>query len=259
MKTGILTALVLICALLLLSGCLNKQPAEGALPTASNDFVYEAVRPSQRAPDFTLTDQYGQTVSLSDFGEETVVLAFWYVNCTHSCKIGAYTIATLPGLLASHLPEGADRINCLAVTLDPEIDTAAQRKTFVDTFVTPYGGNLLFLGGGRDQVAPIWDDYEVFVEKQSLSQLLQLLRLTEADLLKETDKDLETAFHAALPEAVKQGVKDGLHVAIEDDYYISHVDVIYVIKHGDPKFKILGHDIDPVKFAELLNYVATHK
>ena len=62
-----------------------------------------------------------------------------------------------------------------------------------------------------------------------------------------------------MPEEIKQGILDSIHVAIAEDYYIVHTDVIYIIKDGKVRFKILGHDTDTEKFAELLTYVASQK
>ncbi len=255
----VLIAVAIIGVLSLTAGLLFVVPRGPALPKASPDFYYEEVDPSKTAPDFTLRDQFGKAVRLSDFRGKIAVLAFWYSNCTHSCQINAYTIALLPELVKRRLPNVADDINFLAVTLDPEVDTQEQRKLFVDTFVTKYGGSLLFLGGDRSEVAPVWNDYEVFVEKRSLSQYLQQSGLTEEELLQQTSEDLETSFHAELPEEIKQELLDNIHVSIATDYYILHRDVIYIIKDGKLRFKILGHDIDREKFAELLTYVASRK
>ncbi len=255
----VLIAVAIIGALSLTAGLLFVVPRGPTLPKASPDFQYEEVDPSKTAPDFTLRDQFGKTVRLSDFRGKIVVLAFWYSNCTHACQINAYTIALLPELVKRRLPNVADDINFLAVTLDPEVDTQEQRKWFVDTFVTKYGGSLLFLGGDRGEVAPVWNDYKVFVEKRSLSQYLQQSGLTEEELLQQTSEDLETSFHAELPEEIKQELLDSIHVAIATDYYILHSDVIYIIKDGKLRFNILGHDIDTEKFAELLTYVASQK
>tara|TARA_B100000315_G_scaffold189913_1_gene179862 strand:+ start:580 stop:1086 length:507 start_codon:yes stop_codon:yes gene_type:complete len=168
-------------------------------------------------------------------------------------------MALLPELMKRRLPNVANDINFLAVTLDPEGDTQVQRKWFVDTFVEKYGGSLLFLGGDCGEVTPVWNDYEVVVAKQRLSRFMQQHELTEKELLQQTGEDLKTSFHAELPEEIKHEILDGIHLAVAEDYYIVHTDVIDIIKDSKLRFKILGHDTNTEKFAQLVAYVASQK
>lgn len=49
-------------------------------------FADALIAPNQRAPDFTLRDQYGQSVTLSDFrGRSAVVLVFFPLAFTSTC------------------------------------------------------------------------------------------------------------------------------------------------------------------------------
>lgn len=255
----VLIAVAIIGALSLTAVLLFVVPRGPALPEHTSDFSYMKIDPPQNAPGFTLRDQFGTIVRLSDFERKTVVLAFWYTNCTHACEISAYTVALLPGLIKDRLPDVADDIIFLAVTADPERDTQEQRKLFVDTFVKGFGGNLSFLGGEADELAQVWEDYGITVLKQSMSEYLRERNLTEQDLWEQIAKELEDSIHQDLPPEIKAGVQEKLHVAIASDYYIAHNDLIYIIKDGKLRFRIFGHDVDSEKLAELLTYVASQK
>ena len=44
----------------------------------------------KKAPDFTLNDLYGQSVSLSDYRGEVVIINFWYTGCTYCHDMQPY-------------------------------------------------------------------------------------------------------------------------------------------------------------------------
>jgi protein SCO1 len=70
-------------------------------------------RRAEPAPDFSLIDQHGARVSLSDFKGRTVVLTFVFAHCQTMCP---FVVATLKRSAS----EGAE---VLLVTLDPWRDT----------------------------------------------------------------------------------------------------------------------------------------
>ena len=97
------TALKLLVPALLISlaaaaalGAFNSSstPAPAALEEgASTGFDGAALPPSQEPPrNFTLTDQYGRAVSLSEFRGRVTVLAFVYSTCGPTCIVIAQQI-----------------------------------------------------------------------------------------------------------------------------------------------------------------------
>ena len=64
------------------SGGIKVETAQGELP-----FPAEALRISQRAPAFRLTDQSGQPVDLAALRGSVVVLTAVYASCPHTCPL----------------------------------------------------------------------------------------------------------------------------------------------------------------------------
>jgi peroxiredoxin len=60
---------VLLVAVMSITGC---SPGES-----------EVAEIGKKAPDFTLNNLYGQTVSLSDYRGQVAVINFWYTGCTY--------------------------------------------------------------------------------------------------------------------------------------------------------------------------------
>jgi protein SCO1 len=81
-----------------------------------------AIAVGDRVPDFTLTDQAGRAVRLSQFRGEPVAVTFAYTRCPDAtaCPMTMSKFAKLNAALAK---EKDGRL--LAVTVDPETDTPA--------------------------------------------------------------------------------------------------------------------------------------
>jgi protein SCO1 len=94
----------------------------GALPEPNR-----AISVGDAVPDFTLTDQTGRAVRLSQFRGEPVAVTFAYTRCPDAtaCPMTMQKFATLNAALAK---EKNGRL--LAVTVDPETDTPAVLADF---------------------------------------------------------------------------------------------------------------------------------
>lgn len=79
---------------------------------------------------FQLTDHNGQTRTLADFAGKTVVVFFGYTQCPDVCPTSMSTLADVKRLLG---PEG-DRLQVVFITLDPERDTTALLKSYMQSF-----------------------------------------------------------------------------------------------------------------------------
>ena len=83
-----------------------------------------AFDPPQPAPDFTLTDQRGQSVQLSSYRGDAVALTFIYTNCTDVCPLIAEKLRRAYDALP---PATQQKVQLLAVTVDPARDDRRAR------------------------------------------------------------------------------------------------------------------------------------
>jgi len=88
----------------------------------------QAVPVGQRIPDFTLTDQAGQRVTLSNLSGKVVALTFGYVRCPNPAY--CFRLASNLGQLQKQLKDRVGRdLILLTIVLDPEHD---QRQPLLD-------------------------------------------------------------------------------------------------------------------------------
>jgi thioredoxin-dependent peroxiredoxin len=106
------------------------------------------VEPGDRAPDFELPDQDGQTHKLSDYEGRNVVLYFYPKASTSGCTVQACGVRD----------HAADYEGANAVVLGVSPDPQNKLRKFVDE----EGLNFTLLGDEDHSVA---DDYGVWVEK----------------------------------------------------------------------------------------------
>jgi cytochrome oxidase Cu insertion factor (SCO1/SenC/PrrC family) len=106
---------------------------------------------------FTLTNQHGRRVSLSDFRGKVVLLYFGFTFCPDICPTDLAVIAqTLEALGKS-----GDQVQPLFVTLDPARDTRELLRGYVEAFHP----RIVALSGSEDEIRRVATAYKVFFEK----------------------------------------------------------------------------------------------
>ncbi len=108
------------------------------------------------APNFRLTDQFGQPVSLAQFKGKPVVLTFLYTHCPDQCPL---TAEKLHAVMLS-LGSDAQRVGVVAVSTDPRRDTTAAALNFSQVHrMQNYWHYLL---GTESELSPVWSSYSVY-------------------------------------------------------------------------------------------------
>jgi protein SCO1/2 len=153
-------AIAIALALAALPGCSGSSSA-GAGAT-STEAAVAAQAPSETGYDgallpgslrprgFTLTDQEGRRVSLSDFKGKVAILTFVY---TTSKTTGPLIAQQIRGAL-EELPRGTP---VLAISLDPAADTPARVRAFLHA--ASLTGRMEYLTGSTAQLRPVWRAY----------------------------------------------------------------------------------------------------
>lgn len=109
------------------------------------------------APDFTLTDQFGHTVTLSSLRGHEVVLAFIDSQCTTLCPLTAQIMYDAKTRLS---PAAASKVALVAVNANP----AATSRAAVLAWSYEHGmlNRWLFLTGPAQQLQSIYHLYKVY-------------------------------------------------------------------------------------------------
>jgi protein SCO1/2 len=127
------------------------RPSNGAPALGTSGFA-GSLRPAIPPQDFTLRDQDGHRVRLSDFRGQVVVLTFMYSTCQDTCPVTATQIRGALDDLGHDVP-------VLAISVDPPNDTPLSAKRFVNR--QSMTGRMRFLLGSRAQLAPVWNEFAI--------------------------------------------------------------------------------------------------
>ncbi|GHO43718.1 SCO family protein [Ktedonospora formicarum] len=106
---------------------------------------------------FTLIDQNGKTVSLSDFKGQPVVVTFMFTQCPDQCPLEAQKLHSTLQLLGSD----ANHVTLLAVSTDPHNDTPQAALQFTQAHSLDKS-NWHFLTGTSEKLSPVWNNFHVF-------------------------------------------------------------------------------------------------
>lgn len=157
-RARVLPALAALGALLasgaLAAGCAGSGGKAAA--ASAGAFTGTPVPGTPPAPDFTLVDQAGARVSLSQQRGRLVLLTFLYTHCPDVCPLIAQNLNTVLRRLP---PAQAAKVRVLAVSVDPVGDTPQSVRAFVRRHRLVPG--FRYLIGSRSQLERVWGAYHV--------------------------------------------------------------------------------------------------
>jgi protein SCO1/2 len=139
--TGLLGVLLLACGV---------HAAEDKLKAGVFD-------PPRAAPDFSLQGSDGKELKLSRYRGKVVVLGFGFTSCPEVCPT---TLATL-AKARKKLGGGADGLQVVYVTVDPERDNPERMRTYLAAFDSSFVGAT----GTPRQLAKVREQYGVTATK----------------------------------------------------------------------------------------------
>lgn len=101
------------------------------------------------APDFTLTDQAGDTVTRDDLKGQVWAADFFFTRCPGICPMLSANMQAMNAQLADHPKR--DELRLVSFSLDPEHDTAEVLAEYAEAIdATP--GEWLFLTGPQERI-----------------------------------------------------------------------------------------------------------
>ncbi len=122
------------------------------------------------APGFTLTDQFGKQIALSQFKGKPTILTFLYTSCPDQCPLTAEKLHTT--MLS--LGNDAKNVGVLAVSTDPIRDNTAAALKFSKAHNMQNYWH--FLVDTKEKLSAVWSSYDLYVQpdQQTVSHSLGL-------------------------------------------------------------------------------------
>src|SRR3954447_14920716 len=144
---------LILAATLVLLGALGVVLLAEGKDQPSGPGFQGALQPPRIPPqDFTLRDQDGRRVRLSDYRGRPVLVTFMYSTCRDTCPLTAQQIRGALDDVGSDVP-------ALAISVDPVNDTRLNARRFVNR--QGLTKRMRFLLGDRARLQPIWDAYGI--------------------------------------------------------------------------------------------------
>ena len=126
-----------------------------AMPASPDSFEGTVLTANAPATDFRLTDQFGESVALSDFKGKVALLTFLYTDCPDVCPIAANHLRQASRLLSE---DGAD-IAIVVVSVDPEGDSVEAARAYSERW--GMSERWAYLVGSEEALRPIWAAYYI--------------------------------------------------------------------------------------------------
>jgi protein SCO1/2 len=154
---GVIVAILAIATLafVLLDGGSSELP-NGAKAASAAGFQGEVLKPRLPAPETTLPNYTGRPVSLGSLRGKPLLVTFLYTHCPDVCPL----IASNLGVALKELgPKASDRVNIVAISVDPKGDTPATVAKFLSD--RDMSGKMDYLIGDASQLGPVWESWNV--------------------------------------------------------------------------------------------------
>ena len=157
-----------LAVVLAMGGCATRGPAApgpggggpGADAAAAGNGNVDLGGPlgGRPAPDFTLVNQFGQPMSLSQFRGKVVLLSFDDAVCTTVCPLTTQEMLQAKRLLGA----AGDKVQLLGVDANPDATSAADVMAYsrAHAMVNQWD----FLTGTKAQLAAVWKHYGIYAQ-----------------------------------------------------------------------------------------------
>lgn len=127
---------------------------------------YQGTRLDGPAPDFRLTDHRGQSVALSDFRGQVVLLTFMDAVCTETCPLTSLELRKAHHLLGEGaLFDVTDQLAFLGVNVNVDYNRQADGQAFTNKFALDVIPSWHFLTGTAQEQRSVWQAYDIDVYK----------------------------------------------------------------------------------------------
>jgi len=141
-------------------------------PVSAAEKPYKRTVESYTMPDVTLVNQDGKKIRLKTLMEsdKPVVVDFIFGTCTTICPILSVGYATLQQRLGS----GAQRVQLISMSIDPEHDTPKVMKEYLKRYSAKPGWD--FLTGSRTDIDKVMKAFNAYIPNKMSHYPLTLIK-----------------------------------------------------------------------------------
>ncbi|MEO7938204.1 MAG: SCO family protein, partial [Burkholderiaceae bacterium] len=132
----------------ILAGCFETKPSFVSIDLTGADY----------ARDFSMPDQNGKVRGIKEFAGKVVVVFFGYTQCPDVCPT---TMAELVEV-RNALGKDGQRVQGIFVSVDPERDTPAVLKAYIENFDPSF---IALRPTSPEQLEAIAKDFKVFYKR----------------------------------------------------------------------------------------------
>jgi cytochrome oxidase Cu insertion factor (SCO1/SenC/PrrC family)/thiol-disulfide isomerase/thioredoxin len=154
---GALLVLVVVGTVVVVGASGRAEPSQSAY-LASNPNLDPGTRMTRPAPDFALTDQFGQSVSLHSFRGKVVVLAFNDSECTTICPLTTAAMLQAKAMLG----HAGDQVQLLGVDANPAATSVQDVASYSQLHGMVHAWH--FLTGSLPALRRVWKAYSIGVQ-----------------------------------------------------------------------------------------------
>ncbi|WP_290977652.1 SCO family protein [Ferrovibrio sp.] len=155
---------------------------------------------------YSLTDQEGRSVTDKDFRGKLQLVYFGFTSCPDICPTALQTVAIA---LDEMGVAAAEQVVPILITVDPERDTVAAMKEYVQSF----HDRMVGLTGTPEQIAAVAKAYRVYYQKVKLPNSSLDYSVDHSGFLYLMSRDGKYVAHFrhnATPEEIAKRVKAAL-------------------------------------------------
>lgn len=216
-------SLLVACLAFLASGC-----GDGGA-SATGGFNGTALTDAAPAPDFVLTDQFGDPFSLADARGRAVALSFLFTNCPDVCPV----VTTQLKRLHDDLGEDADSVAFVTVSVDPERDDPQAAMRYLERWGV--ADEWRYLTGDRAALESVWAAYHI-------SPVID-----DADAAARISSSPQQAAASSAPKP--SGAIAALRSEIAERYSILHSAPVYLIDREGTRRLVFTPPLDTAEMA----------
>ncbi|MBI4525356.1 MAG: SCO family protein [Deltaproteobacteria bacterium] len=133
----------------------------GSLAFAVSLAAGESLPKIKPAPEFTLTNQDGQQLTLKELRGKVLAITFIFANCGDTCPLLTARMADLQARLG---PDFGRKVYFVSITVDPERDTPQVLKRYAEAYKASPAG-WAFLTGTQAEIRDVAKRYGVYYKR----------------------------------------------------------------------------------------------